>query len=262
MQPYEVDLLIEVLGFSTTKIKMTDKSFSRFSMDVLEVDILDQYIKYRNWKNFSGCHQRGAIEHFVLSNYQNAPDKVCLFFNKLLDYFEGMGCALNFDEKQFSLCCQYLSRPQKTKDSLEYVSDISFVNEHIERIKECLAKGDFDSVVTKCRCIVEETLIYAIEKKGEKAPDTGSLSDLCRDFKNLYNTAQIPNPNEVEKNINGIFGGINKIIDALGNMRNKNSDAHGVGSLRVQINKPYAVLMADVAIALCRYIESLSSIDM
>ena len=56
-----------------------------------------------------------------------------------------------------------------------------------------------------------------------------------------------------DKRINDMVSGLNKIIDSVGDMRNSNSDAHGVGSERIEIKDREAKLVANATVALCEY---------
>ena len=53
-----------------------------------------------------------------------------------------------------------------------------------------------------------------------------------------------------------MLSGLEKIIQAIAEMRNTNSDAHGVGSKRIEIRKHEAQLVVNSAISFCEYILS------
>ena len=61
---------------------------------------------------------------------------------------------------------------------------------------------------------------------------------------------------DFDKRVNGMLSGLEKIIQAIAEMRNTNSDAHGVGSKRIEIRKHEAQLVVNSAITLCEYVLS------
>lgn len=89
---------------------------------------------------------------------------------------------------------------------------------------------DFDSVITKSRTLLEEVLIYIIEKlTKERYKSSGDLIKIYQEATGLLNMRQ---KREWDKRINELLGGLHKIVSAISSMRNMNSDAHGVGSGR------------------------------
>lgn len=134
-----------------------------------------------------------------------------------------------------------------------------YLNKNNQLLQKAIEDGDYDSVVTKCRTIIEECYCYGIEKKGEKKSEDGELNSLRKQFGDLYGITRTNNPTEVEKNINDIYSGINKIADAIGRLRNKNSDAHGVGAARVPFKEFEARLLANSAKTICEYLLSIVS---
>lgn len=120
-----------------------------------------------------------------------------------------------------------------------------------ERIKNDLDSGDYDSVLTKSRTLIEEVLIYINESISlTKYKSNGDLNKIHQETALLLNMRQ---KGEWDKRINELLGALNKIINAISNMRNINSDAHGVGSNRIIIQKKEALLVAQSAVILSEY---------
>ena len=129
-----------------------------------------------------------------------------------------------------------------------------YIQELPDRIKEDIQNKDFDSVVTKSRTLLEEVFIYIIEKiTKERYQSNGNLLRIYSEVKELINMNQ---QNDWDKRVNDMIGGINKIIDAIGSMRNMNSDAHGVGVGRITIKEREARMIASSAIMIAEYVLS------
>lgn len=131
--------------------------------------------------------------------------------------------------------------------------DSHYVQGLRDRIEENIESGDFDSVITKSRTLIEEVLIYILEQRGEPVSTKGDISKLYQQVKVLLGMNQ---SGDFDKRVNGMLSGLEKIIQAIAEMRNSNSDAHGVGSKRIEIRKHEALLVVNSAITLSEYVLS------
>ena len=72
-------------------------------------------------------------------------------------------------------------------------------------------------------------------------------------MKTLYNMHQDKN---LDKRINSSLSGLEKILTAISDMRNKGSDAQGVGSNRIKIDEHHARLFVNSAMTMADFILS------
>lgn len=129
--------------------------------------------------------------------------------------------------------------------------DRNYIKGLAKRASEDINNSNFDSAITKCRTLVEETFCYVIELKNEKPSERGSISDLYNQVKKLYNMHQ---SKEIDVRINMLLSGFEKILTAITQMRNNNSDAHGVGTKRFNIEDHHARLFLNAAIAISDFV--------
>ena len=76
--------------------------------------------------------------------------------------------------------------------------------------------GEYDSAITKCRTLLEEVFCYVIEKKGEEPSQKGDINKLYKQVKDLYNMHADAS---VDKRINELLSGLEKVIDAIAEMQ-------------------------------------------
>lgn len=133
--------------------------------------------------------------------------------------------------------------------SRKYIKSIS------ERALDDVEKHNFDSAITKARTLLEETFCFVIEKKGYEPTDSGNIAELFKQVKNLYNMHTDANANRC---INTLLSGLNSIVSAIAEMRNKDSDAHGVGAKRISIEEYHARLFVNSAMTMADFILSVS----
>ena len=126
-----------------------------------------------------------------------------------------------------------------------------YIQELPSRIKDDLENKDYDSVITKSRTLLEEVLIYIIEKLTfERYKSNGDLVKIYQDATDLLDMRQ---KKDWDKRVNELLGGLHKIVSAISSMRNINSDAHGAGLGRININKREAILAANTSMLLAEY---------
>lgn len=133
------------------------------------------------------------------------------------------------------------------------IIDRAYIKDLANRTNKNIEDGYFDSAITQARTIIEETFFYVIEKKGEVPVDSGNIAQLYSQVKNLYNMHADGNH---DKRIKMLLSGLEKIVSSIAEMRNKESDSHGVGSKRIGIADYHTRLFVNSAIAMADFILS------
>ena len=140
-----------------------------------------------------------------------------------------------------------VTTPQVQSIDREYIKDIS------ERAMLDVVNGSYDSAITKSRTLLEEVFCYVIENKNETPTDSGDIGRLYKQVKGLYNMHTDKN---LDRQINTLLSGLEKIVSSISEMRNNNSDAHGVGSQRISISEHHARLLVNSAMTMAEFIIS------
>ena len=132
----------------------------------------------------------------------------------------------------------------------EYIKSIS------TRAMEDVKQGHFDSAITKSRTLLEEVFCHVIERKSQTPITSGNIGQLYKQVRGLYNM----HSNEgVDQRIKKLLSGFSMIVDSISEMRNKDSDAHGVGSNRIGIYEHHARLFVNAAMILADFILSVAN---
>lgn len=135
------------------------------------------------------------------------------------------------------------------------VVDRAYIANLSERAMTDVSEGNYDSAITKCRTLLEEVFFYVIEKKNEVPSTKGDIGKLYGQVKSLYHMHQ---QKEQDNRINSLLSGLEKILTAISEMRNKGSDAHGAGSNRIKIDAHHARLFVNSAMTMAEFILSVS----
>jgi len=131
------------------------------------------------------------------------------------------------------------------------IIDRDYIVKLSERAMLDVLNGHFDSAITKSRTLLEEVFCYVIEKKDETPSESGDIGKLYNQVKQLYNMHQ---NKDMDKRINGLLSGLEKILSAIAEMRNKNSDSHGIGAKRINIDEHHARLFVNSAMTMADFI--------
>lgn len=143
------------------------------------------------------------------------------------------------------------SLPAIKEVTYDYIRGIS------ERAQKDIENGDLDSALTKSRTLLEEVFCHVIEKRGGEAGRTGEIRNLYNQVKGLYHMHQDA---ETDRRINSLLSGLEKILTAIAEMRNGSSDAHGVGSRRINIKAHHARLFVNSAQTMADFILAVSEV--
>lgn len=129
----------------------------------------------------------------------------------------------------------------------------NYIKEISVKIDKNLESGDYDSVLTQSRTLLEEVFIYALEKRGVEANTHGNIRNLYKLVKQNYSMDQ---SKFEDVRVKEILSGLEKIIVAISEFRNNNGDAHGRGSKRNTIKEHHARLVANSAKSLGEFMIS------
>lgn len=133
--------------------------------------------------------------------------------------------------------------------------DRDYVRRMSERAQEEVIAGNYDSAITKSRTLLEEVFCHAIETKGAIPSGKGDIGALYKQVKELYNMHA---NSDMDKRVNTLLSGLEKIVSAIAEMRNKCSDSHGVGQKRINLQDYHALLAVNAATTMAEFILSVS----
>lgn len=128
--------------------------------------------------------------------------------------------------------------------------DRSYITELSQKALLDIENNNYDSAITKCRTIIEEVFCYMIENKNGSPVSNGDINKLYEQVKSLYSMHQ---NKSIDKRINNLLSGVNKIIDSISQMRNNSSDSHGLGMKRINIEKHHAQLYLNASIVISEF---------
>ena len=230
-----------VLDFSTPR-------FNRFTQDSVGIPLCSVYGKSKG-KSLDEFTRRGEIE------------KVVKLYDDLIRYYEAE-FHQNIENdpaiaKQVSHLKSILDKYRTGNADVVVATpaiknvDYRYIREMAARANADVENGNLDSALTKARTLLEETFCHVLEKVGEEPDASGDIGKLYNQVKMAFGMKQAPT---LDKRVNGLLSGLEKILSAIAGMRNDFSDSHGVGSRRIRIAKHHARLFVNAAQTMADFI--------
>ena len=201
---------------------------------------------------------KALLEHCIENN--RVSDMLAYFFSLARFQKEFSGLTPEEIKRRHELRCFGNNYVITSVDDMPAMSipsintiDRSYIKDMANRAQEDIELGNFDSALTKARTLLEEVFCWAIERKGEQSSSSGDVGKMFSQVKCLYN---IHADKTMDRRICDLVNGLNKIVDSIGQMRNKQGDAHGVGASRVNIEDYHARLAVNAAANVADFVLS------
>lgn len=134
------------------------------------------------------------------------------------------------------------------------IVNMEYIHSLRTRCTEDLSNGNYDSVITKSRTLMEEIFLYVLENEKVNVKMNGDLTQYYGKIKEKYGLNQ---SSDIDNRINSLFSGLERIVRAIAELRNKTSDSHGAGQKRYAIREHEARLVMNSSITICEYILSI-----
>lgn len=218
-------------------------------------DLLDYVI--REQKESSLLSYWFSREHFKFLTALHDSEKIAAAYKDIIEnVLSAINCHLFLDgNKLVKNGNNFLIIPSDEEAILELPSvkniEVEYIRSLQDRCTKDLIAENFDSVITKSRTLIEEVLIFILEKNNVEVSAKGDIKKLYGQFKTLY---KMHTQKGFEERINKLLSGLETILQAIAEMRNMNSDAHGVGKNRINIRKRDAQLVINTSIIFSEYL--------
>lgn len=162
------------------------------------------------------------------------------------------GNKMIIDKQRALIVSNNASAPEISIKNVKNI-DRDYIKLLSKRAIENVDSGNYDSALTQARTVLEEIFDYVLEKRGIQPSTKGDINKLYKQVKDEY---KMHEDKDADKRINHLLSGLEKIVSAVSEMRNKSSDSHGVGEKRLVIDKHHARLAVNAATSMADFILS------
>lgn len=180
----------------------------------------------------------------IVNNILKEINKILFFSNNKMIITNS-----NIFIKNISHCNIVIDAPQiKIVDS-KYIKTLQ------ERAELDIAHKQYDRALTTARTLLEEVFCHILDKNGFSQKNKGKILDLYKQVTSLYSMQP---ENHVNTSVKMLLSGLKTVIQAIGEMRNFEGDAHGHGALRLGIEERHARLFVNSAVVIAEFIFAVS----
>ena len=249
IDPIDQEILSAAFNSNGYVLNFTDATFANFTIKSIGISVQEKYklSKARSLAKFT-CEGETAK---VVKLYS---DLIKYFETKWADEIEKKTDQANRILALKPILARYTERgcfrphmPAIESSGSLYVRDLA------ERAFRDVGNGEFDSALTKAKTLLEETFCHVLEGKGIIKNKNGDINDLYNEVKKVCGMKQTP---EYDKRVNELLSGLEKILKAVSEMRNAQSDAHGVGRKRLRVAEHHARLFVNASLIMAEFILS------
>lgn len=231
-------------------VNQEDKYFSRWKL-------LENLIIFGIQNN---CIENILTEIFSKGNFYDYDREQVNKFNNQEEFSEYYENCINFAIQKINLLldfkkCKLLVGEKVqlvTKNDVVYPEEIDEQRLEIlvSKAKDSMDNGDYESVITKSRTILEELFLYLLEQKNVKNDNKGNLKRLFKEVRENYKLNQ---GEKVDRSVNTLISGLNNIVSGIGDLRNNVGDAHAHGKEKIEVNESLAKLSLNSAIIVTKF---------
>lgn len=201
-----------------------------------------------------GLSKGKSLKKFL---YEADDKKVLKLFCDLFEYFESEYLETDWYKSKIPQYekCRIIYEREKNGNIIQLkeikILDHNYINSVLQRAFIEIEDGNFDSALTKARTLVEEVMIDCISDEGVTPTNSGDIKKLYKQVKDLYSMHP---SNQADSRIKNLLSGLETIITAISEMRNKASDAHGLGPKRINLEKHHIYLLVNSAATLANFL--------
>ena len=246
---YDIELDLSLKGQPYSRVTYMREIMQACLLNGFENNLLSRLFEFRNFRSLLLFRFEYQVEEYE-QIYIELKKVIIDYLNSLL-VFDNSKLIQHVDNIVFIDLSQTvtLDKPFSKKITVDYIKDLS------ERAVLDIKDYHFDSAVTKARTLVEEVLIYMIESKGEEPDRSGKTNRLYKQVKTLYDMHV---QRDTDRTIKGLLSGLETIIQSLSELRNSESDSHGVGSKRITLDETHARLAVNASMTISEFLISIT----
>ena len=251
--------------FDTTNDKKQNKSRWTYLTDLFEYSITNgscsnllSYLFAR--KNFTNEAFKRNVKDYSYENYQELNDIEIDYAYKIIieRVIKEINELLKFSQRELAIVSDNIIIKPITDDikiEIPKIKNIDgkYIQSKANQAKVHIEQGQYDTALTQARTILEEVFCYVLERKNIEPIAAGKIGELYKQVREVYNMHIDDN---TDKRVKKLLSGLNTIVDAIAEMRNQISDAHGQGSKRKSIRDYHARLAVNSTITAAEFILS------
>lgn len=162
---------------------------------------------------------------------------------------------LNQDDYSDEITAQGKIIADKLTKNIDFIDKFQFNEHHInDEWRKAISRqndNDVEGAITIARTLIESVLKYILDDKSVKYDSNTNLPKLYKEVQKILNLAP---ENHQEQIFKEILSGISKIVNGLGNLRNKLGDSHGKSTKAIKPKNRHSELAVNLSGAMAIFL--------
>lgn len=136
--------------------------------------------------------------------------------------------------------------------------DIDFIKREYDKALQDLENNNYQHAITLCRTLLEDVFVKMLNNKNVDFKQDGGIKNYYKLVKENYN---LKTNSDIDKSINELFSGLENIVNAITELRNKASDSHAFQNKKYNLKEYHIKLMINSSISISEFLINLMNDD-
>ena len=197
--------------------------------------------------------RRDLVKNSSLKNYLPEFFSTCPTLSDFWQFIKGHVSQYQprrlFLNEAFAPLIAFLEKDNSSLVEITAINNV-YIQDVWKKALDRLAQ-DPEGAITSARTLLETVCKHILDDSGEQYDETADLPKL---YKSAAKLLQLSPDQHSEQIFKQILGGCQSVVDGLGSMRNKLSDAHGKSTKAIKPSARHAGLAVNLSGGMCQFL--------
>ena len=248
--------LAEKLGMNIPYNEGNYKGYSRkqYMKDIIEYCINKEKIS----DLFNELIKKSNFKYLTENNFLYRGDSNSQYYELVQDFYMRINEILNFDDAYLvhSGTTWYVKKFDediKIEVSKEDIN-LEFIKKEYDKALKDLNENNYQHAITLCRSLLEDVFIKLLNNKSIEFKQNRKIKNYYKLVKENYN---LKTGSDIDKSINELFTGLESVINAITELRNKASDSHAFQNKNYDLREYHIKLMINASVSISEFLIEL-----
>ena len=248
--------LAEKLGMNIPYNEGNYKGYSRkqYMKDIIEYCINKEKIS----DLFNELIKKSNFKYLTENNFLYRGDSNSQYYELVQDFYMRINEMLNFDDAYLvhngtTWYVKKFDEDIKIEVSKEDIN-LEFIKKEYDKALKDLNENNYQHAITLCRSLLEDVFIKLLNNKSIEFKQNGEIKNYYKLVKENYN---LKTGSDIDKSINELFTGLESVINAITELRNKASDSHAFQNKNYDLREYHIKLMINASVSISEFLIEL-----
>lgn len=211
---------------------------------------------------FNEITKKSNFKYLTENNFLFRGDPNTQYYELINHFWSSINEILNFDDAYFVHTDNIWYVKKFDEDVKIEVQtnkiDLQFVKNEYDKALKDLEENKYQHAITLCRSLLEDVFVKMLNNKNIAFKQNGKIKEYYKLVKENYN---LKAGSDIDKNINELFMGLENIINAITELRNKASDSHAFQNKKYDLKEYHIRIMINASVSVAEFMIELMEND-